>query len=294
MVFGAKTITALVKDVTEDGSMDTFDATGNASVKMKSTEALQSLAEPLKKHKAIRKLILVDCDITDPGCEILADVLSENHVIEEVNLEKNKITSAGARALADGLAKNQGVRTLNLLQQATTSKAFGDDCLTHFIEMYNSNVTLTKITWRLDSRKSFMLAKLQTRNVEIRKRLDAGKDYVDLLPDHMRASPPDLTKPGAKPSQMLPKNGSHPASEAKPETSNGEAEVPAPTVDATEKAPEGTGGYVAEKPAEADATEKPAEADATEKPEEADATEKPAESDATEKPEEADATKVDE
>lgn len=137
---------------------------------------------------------MVECEITDHGCEVLAAILAENHTIEEVNLEKNKITSDGARMLAEGLSRNHGVRTLILLQQAT--KSFGDDCLTKFLDMYHNNITLTKITWRLDSRKSFALNRLQQRNIEIRKRFDAGKDYIDLLPDHMKDCPPDLKKSG--------------------------------------------------------------------------------------------------
>merc|ERR1719253_1732490 len=117
-----------------------------------------------------------------------------NHTIEELNLEKNKISSEGAKSLAEGLCKNYGLRTLNLLQQAV--KAFGDDCLSEFLVMYESNITLTKVTWRLDSRKSFALNKFETRNTQIRKRVDNGSDYTSFLPDSMKASPPDLTKSG--------------------------------------------------------------------------------------------------
>merc|ERR1712071_52023 len=53
--------------------------------------------------------------------------------------------------------------------------------------MYGTNITLTKLTWRLDSRKSFMLAKLQTRNIEIQKRVAAGTDYNSFLPDAMKS-----------------------------------------------------------------------------------------------------------
>ena len=53
--------------------------------------------------------------------------------------------------------------------------------------MYATNITLTKLTWRLDSRKSFSLAKLQTRNIEIQKRIANGKDFNDLLPDNLKS-----------------------------------------------------------------------------------------------------------
>merc|ERR1711948_97731 len=83
------------------------------------------------------------------------------------------------------MGDNKRVKTLNLLQQAV--KSFGDDCLDSFVLMYGTNITLTKLTWRLDSRKSFMLAKLQTRNIEIQKRIANGKDYQELLPDTMKS-----------------------------------------------------------------------------------------------------------
>merc|ERR1719215_1985601 len=165
---------------------------------MKSTEALQALAPGLKSHKSIKTLDLTECEITDGGCEVLADVLANNHVIETVILEKNKISSAGAGKLADGLAQNKGVRTMNLLQQAV--KSFGDECLDRFVVMYATNITLTKMTWRLDSRKSFMLAKLQTRNIEIQKRKLAGKDFQDLLPDNLKdGAPAPAPAPAAAP-----------------------------------------------------------------------------------------------
>jgi len=194
MGFGAKTVQGFVDEINKKPDLDTLDCSGNASVKMKGTEAVQALADALRNHKGVKRLILADCEITDPSCEILSKLLMENHTIEEVNLEKNNITSAGAIFLAGGLTNNHGVRTLNLLQQKV--KSFGEDCLQAYVDMYTSNITLTKITWFLNSRKSFMLNKLQTRNVEIRKRVDGGKDYKDYLPDHMKANPPDLTKSG--------------------------------------------------------------------------------------------------
>merc|ERR1712151_9746 len=67
---------------------------------------------------------------------------------------------------------------------------FGEETLDRYITMFNDNITLTKIQWRLTSRKSFMLNKLQTRNVEIKKRQDKGEDYNAYLPDHMKSAAP--------------------------------------------------------------------------------------------------------
>merc|ERR1711920_707934 len=65
---------------------------------------------------------------------------------------------------------------------------FGEETLERYITMFNDNITLTKIQWRLTSRKSFMLNKLHTRNVEIKKRKDKGEDYNAYLPDHMKST----------------------------------------------------------------------------------------------------------
>jgi len=270
--FGAKTIADLVKDIEGDASMSTLDVTNNSSIKMKSAEALAALAPGLKAHKGIKTINFTECEITDGCCEVLADILSTNHVIETVILEKNKITSTGAQTLADGLAGNKGVRTLNLLQQAV--KSFGDECLDHFVLMYGTNITLTKMTWRLDSRKSFMLAKLQTRNIEIQKAKDLGKPFEHLLPDHLRSGAPpapaaaapvaaeEEPAPAAAPAKRqstVAEMEAHIAaiSEASPEVAES---VPEPAAEeAAEPAAEAPAEPAAEAPAEA-AAEAPAEA----------------------------------
>merc|ERR1719253_963806 len=179
-----------------------------------------------------------------------------NHTIEELNLEKNKISSEGAKSLAEGLCKNYGLRTLNLLQQAV--KAFGDDCLSEFLVMYESNITLTKVTWRLDSRKSFALNKFETRNTQIRKRVDNGSDYTSFLPDSMKASPPDLTKSGDDIAKQMASGGGGyvPPAAAAPAAAEPAAAAPEPT------APD---------PKPADAEPEPAAAPAAAEPEAAEA-----------------------
>merc|ERR1712039_352525 len=88
--------------------------------------------------------------------------------------------------MGDAVMYNKGLRVLNLMQQCVQS--FGEDTLDRYVKMFGENITLTKIQWRLTSRKSFMLNKLQTRNVEIKKRQDKGEDYNAYLPDHMKVS----------------------------------------------------------------------------------------------------------
>ena len=50
------------------------------------------------------------------------------------------------------------------------------------------NTTPTQITWRLESRKSFALSKLLTRNNEIDRRKKNTMPYIDILPTHFKAS----------------------------------------------------------------------------------------------------------
>ena len=244
--FGAKTIADLVKDMEGDASMNALEVSGNSSIKMKSTEALAALAPGLKAHKGIKTVNFTECEITDGGCDVLADILTNNHVIETVVLEKNKITSAGAMKLADGLAGNKGVRTLNLLQQAV--KSFGDECLDHFVLMYGTNITLTKMTWRLDSRKSFMLAKLQTRNIEIQKAITLGKDHQHLLPDNLKSgAPPPAAAPAAAAAAPAAEEPAVPVLVKRQSTV---AEMEAHVAAITEASPEVAGAVEEEQPAE--------------------------------------------
>lgn len=52
--------------------------------------------------------------------------------------------------------------------------------------LLQSNITLLKITWRLESRKSFALNKLITRNNEIDRRKKNHMQYEDLLPTALK------------------------------------------------------------------------------------------------------------
>jgi len=202
MPYGAKTVADLTKDVESNASLTELDATNNASVRMRPNEFLQSISGPLKAHKCIKKVILRECELGDSAMDILADILSENHVIEELDLQNNKINAAGATVLADkGLANNHGLKTLNMSDQPVK---YGGETLDHFVSVYNTNVTLTKIVWRLDDRKAWTLSKLMIRNVEIAKRQAAGKDFTDLLPTHLRESPPDLSKPPQERPRIAP------------------------------------------------------------------------------------------
>ena len=117
-----------------------------------------------------------------------------------LNLEGNQVHGDGAIALAKGLAANKGLQQLNLLNQ--TGARYGDPTLTAFLQMFDTNVTLLKITWRLESRQSFRLNKLLVRNNDIDRRIKAGKEYAELLPEG--ATTTASTTPHATPAPQPP------------------------------------------------------------------------------------------
>ena len=59
---------------------------------------------------------------------------------------------------------------------------FGEQCLTAWIDCFDYNVHLVKIIWRLNSRQSFKITKLISRNIEIQKKIALNKECDELLP----------------------------------------------------------------------------------------------------------------
>ncbi|KAK3269430.1 hypothetical protein CYMTET_22127 [Cymbomonas tetramitiformis] len=179
-----------------DATLDKVELIGSAVYQMKAEETTAALAQGLAANTHLRELHLVTCGISDQGAAALGHALATNRSLVVLNLEGNKIKSEGGIALAAGLAKNRTLQSLSLLNQQ--QKAFGDACLTAFMEMFEENVTLLKISWRLDSRKSFALNKLMTRNNEIDRRLKSNMPFEDLLPDGAKGQSAELSA-GAKP-----------------------------------------------------------------------------------------------
>lgn len=187
VVFGAKTAKTVIDQIAaNDKSLIEVDLTKNASYCMRSLENTQALCEALKANTCVKTLVLRQCEMVDAAAEALAEALAVNSSVEDLNLEQNHITTKGAITLAAGLAKNKGVRTLNLMNQS--QKCMGDDALEQFINMFQSNLTLTKVMWKVDSRRAWELSKLITRNVEIQRRTANKASIEDLLPTSLRGT----------------------------------------------------------------------------------------------------------
>jgi hypothetical protein len=161
---------------------------------MKSDEMTKALCEALKTNTNVVDLNLGNLDITDVGATHLGEALAVNRSVVNLVLEKNKLKQPGAAAIAHGLKTNNVVRSVNLLSQLDK---FGDQTLDAWcpllrprvasalsgfpraprmhlrrlcrgrLEMFETNITLLKITWRLESRKSFALTKKISRNNEV-------------------------------------------------------------------------------------------------------------------------------
>merc|ERR1719223_2030720 len=181
---------------------------------MKPDTSIPALSSALRSNVVVKVLILRELQIGDNVMDALAALLSENHTITELDLQQNLITSNGVITLAQGLSKNRSVHTLNLMNQKT--RTFGEACVESFKDVFQSNITLTKLQWQVNSRNTSSLAKSITRNIDIWRCVAGGRDYCALLPDHMRESPPDLSEP---PENRAPTNPCRTAAASPPKSS---------------------------------------------------------------------------
>lgn len=293
--FGQPTVATIIKQLDKTPPADKLDLTNNASVQMKPAESMATLVGALRENSSVKTLVLRQCGLNDAAAAEIGELLAQNHVIEELDLEHNNISSSGAIAIANGLIKNQGIRQLNMLHQ--NGGCFGEVTLERFMEMLGTNITLTKILWRLESRKSFALTKMISRNVEIWRRIGSGRaDYVDILPDHLRADPPSVLTDKCAPKKAETENKETAAAQTDDGNTAGEEQadtktaedsgpkVAAPEASDTEKAPEAPKeGETATGDATAVAASEPAAAEpAAEEP----AAEEPAAETSTEEPQE--------
>jgi len=183
MAFKLNTLTpatAIERLSANDSTLVVCDLSRSAVLQMKGAELMPKLADALAKNTHCTELKLADCNISDELVAPLASALTKNSSLASLDLEGNKVNNDGAANLAKALAHNRSVMVLNLFGQK--GSRFGDSTLHAFCDMFETNVTLLKITWRLESRQSFRLNKLLVRNNDIDRRLKAGRDYADLLP----------------------------------------------------------------------------------------------------------------
>ena len=180
-----------------DPSMTVLNMNGNVSFVMKHREYCERLGSAIAKNTHLKELRLSNCEIDSVSAKFLAQGLAVNKSIRVVDLSKNKISNEGSSEIAEALKKNATINELNLLGQP---HAFGESCLEVWLNMLTDyNISLRKIIWRLDSRKSFPINKLIVRNNTIRKFLDDGKSLEEgqkegkfKIPDTANCDPQSL------------------------------------------------------------------------------------------------------
>ena len=171
--------TALPCVAANDASFTVLDMSKNTVFAMKHRENIRLLSEVIPSNTHLLEIHLKKCELDKQDVKMLCDGVKQNQTIQVLDLEGNKIDNDGAIMIANMLECNWSIRELNLLGQ---SRPFGDPCLTAYVDMFEFNVTLTKIIWRLDSRKSFAINKLLIRNNTIAKNLQENRDVNSLIP----------------------------------------------------------------------------------------------------------------
>jgi hypothetical protein len=169
-------IDALAND---EPSFSVLDLSENTVFSMKHREYCEQIGQALRSNTHVTEVRLSRCTLDAADAKAIATGLERNDAVEVLHLDNNKISNDGASVIAEALKTNTRLVELNLLGQPVQ---FGDACLEQFIDMFNYNVTLTKIIWRLDSRKSFAINKLIVRNNTIKKWMGEGKDVSTQVP----------------------------------------------------------------------------------------------------------------
>ena len=164
--------------------------TGSTVYQMKHVQYTKTLAAGLARNTHLKSLTLSNCGLTDADAELLAEALTANSTLLSLGLEGNSIKDAGCSAIARALGRNHTLREINIFGQPGR---WGEACLDAWLSMYETNVTLLKIVWRTDSKKTVALTGRTARNTDINRALQKGGDYVKLLPPAMRGSPPALS-----------------------------------------------------------------------------------------------------
>lgn len=186
----------------DDATLKVCDLSGNAVVQMRFHEILPALTEALAANRCCEELNLGGCALDDEACVHVAAALRKNATLTKLGLQHNRINNEGAVHLARALCTNRGLAELNLLGQKGPQAAYGDATLAEYLAVFETNVSLRKIVWRLDSRQSFRLTKMLTRNCDIERRRRAGIEYEHLIPPGAeRLLPRGRPLPAAPPSQ---------------------------------------------------------------------------------------------
>jgi len=172
----------LPKILANDPTVTEVTFIDNATYQMKQADYTKQIAEALHRNDQLKRLTLSKLNLTDQSVTLIAEALKRNKSIVYLDVSNNKFGNVGLMALADALKENNTLIELSVIGQ---SQPFGEAALAKMTEMFEYNIILQKINWRLHSRQSFALNKLISRNVDINRRIAAGQkleDYINIVP----------------------------------------------------------------------------------------------------------------
>ena len=129
-----------------DPSLTECDFNGSTIFALKAPALTEQLCAALRTNEHVKKLDLTDCGINDACCAMIGELMKENKIIQHLVLNKNKIKDDGCTSLANGLARNTTLREIEVFGQEGGRK-WGEGCLTQWIEMYKTNVTILRVNW---------------------------------------------------------------------------------------------------------------------------------------------------
>ena len=178
-----------IQDVADnDKRTQSLELSGSTVWKAKSAVLTASLSDALLGNMRLTALNLSDCNVGDNALFKLADAIRHNATLYDLNLANNKLGRPGMTHLAECLADNSGLMTLDL-----TGHRINSEVAVAFVDMLRVNLTLCKIIWKLEvGGFNLRFTELTNRNTEIDRNVRDGKDFVELLPDDLRAHPPAL------------------------------------------------------------------------------------------------------
>ena len=129
-----------------DPTMTECDFNASTIFALKAPALTEQLCAALRTNEHVKVVDLTDCGINDACCVMIGELMKENKFIQKLVLNKNKIRDDGCTALANGLAHNITLREIEVFQQEGGRK-WGEGCLTQWIEMYKTNVTILRVNW---------------------------------------------------------------------------------------------------------------------------------------------------
>jgi hypothetical protein len=143
-------------------------------------EQYEQLVEGLCNSTVVEGVYLDNMEMDTPTGELFAKVISTNTSIKFLDLGYNKIGPEGIQALCVALRDNKSIEEVKIHRQ---EKDYGHSVETEIVKLWETNTTLTRLYATIHDRAcNSANTRGEVRNKEIKKRIAAGKDWLELDP----------------------------------------------------------------------------------------------------------------